>query len=210
MNRTLDYQGRTFFQQEGQPYYRSWNADLGRPDYLHRVIWQDNNGPIPEGFDVHHIDENPENNEPTNLEALSRQDHRMLHWESLNGAQKAAIRTNLVENARPAASAWHRSDKGRDWHSEKARKELPNRVHRLDCGFCGCPITRVGVVQKGRFCSNACRAADRRASGVDNEVRACAYCSAAFTVNRYAKTETCSRACANRRRKSVDRCVIGG
>lgn len=205
MNKTFDYKGRVFYQQVGQPYYRAWNYVLGRPDYLHRVIWQDVNGPIPVGFDVHHLDENPENNEPYNLEAFSREDHKILHWEGLTPEQKAEVRRNLTENAVPAAKLWHRSQEGRTWHSEKARRELPDRVHRLQCEFCGCPVTRVGVVQKGRFCSNACRAAERRATGVDDEQRACAYCSDPFTVNRYSKTITCSRACANRQRAAKKR-----
>lgn len=222
MNKTVEYQGRVFYQQDGQPYYRAWNSDLGRPDYLHRIIWEDHNGPIPAGFDVHHVDEDPENNAPYNLEALSREGHKLLHWESLTDEQKAAVRRNLTENAAPAAAKWHRSPEGRNWHREKATRELPNRVHLLDCEGCGRSVTRVGVVQKGRFCSNACKAAYRRSEGLDNEQRACAYCSAPFSVNRYAKTVTCSRACANRKRtaekvaksacclKNVDRQAIGG
>lgn len=200
MNKTVEYQGRIFYQQEGQPYYRAWNSDLGRPDYLHRVIWEDHNGQIPTGFDVHHVDEDPENNEPSNLEALSRKDHRLLHWENLTDEQKAAVRLNLVENARPAASTWHQSVEGRTWHSEKAKVEIPKRVHRLTCECCGCPVTRVGTIQRGKFCSAACKSADRRSRGVDDEQRACAYCSTPFSVNRYAKTITCSRACSNRKR----------
>ena len=208
MSKSIEYRGRVFYQQAGQPYYRAWNSELMRPDYLHREIWQDNNGPIPQGFDVHHLDEDPENNEPYNLEALSREDHKALHWESLTDEQKAEVRQNLEVNARPAAAAWHRSKEGRAWHSDKARTELAERVHRLTCEHCGEPVTRVGVVQRGRFCSNACRSADRRASAVDDIEKACVFCGRTFRVNRYRRTETCDRTCRNKlmwqRRKSVD------
>ncbi len=204
MNKTHTYKGRTFYQGEGQPYYRAWNSELGRPDYLHRVIWADENGPIPQGFDVHHLDEDPENNEPYNLEALSRQDHKLLHWENLSGDQQATIRENLLHRAGPAAATWHRSPEGRKWHSEKATRELATRVHLLTCESCGGDVRRQGVIRKGRFCSNACKSAHRRASGVDAQGRECAYCGAAFSANRYSKTRTCGRACANRMRATLD------
>lgn len=200
MNRTFNHNGRIFYQQEGQPYYRSWNSETGRPDYLHRVIWTELNGPIPPGFDVHHLDEDPENNEPYNLEKLTREDHRVLHWESLSTQEQQDIRDSFISRVSKPAAEGHRSEEGRTWHREKAKREIPNRTHNLDCHYCGCPVTRVGTIQAGKFCTPACKAAHRRASGVDNETRTCAYCSAAFVIDRYKKTRTCSRACANRKR----------
>lgn len=197
MNKTFEHNGRIFFQQAGQPYYRSWNTDKARPDYLHRVIWEEAHGPVPEGFDVHHIDENPENNDLSNLEALSRKDHRLLHWESLSAEDKARIRSNLLENAVPAATNWHKSEEGRKWHSEKATKEIGQRAYTLACDFCHKIFERVGAIQKGRFCSPACKAAERRRSGVDDEERVCQACGKNFLVNRYRKSVACSRSCKN-------------
>lgn len=198
MNKSVEYRGRVFSQQAGQPYYRAWNLEKGRPDYLHRVVWEDVNGPIPEGFDVHHLDEDPENNEAYNLEALSRQDHRILHWESLKEDEKESVRANLIENAVPAAAQWHRSVEGRKWHSDKAKLEIPNRVHELACEQCGREVQRVGVIQKGRFCSNACKSAHRRASGADDVEQKCPVCGGAFKINKYRKAETCGRTCRNK------------
>lgn len=46
---------------------------------LHRLIWEAFNGEIPTGFDVHHIDEDPNNNRLDNLKVLSRDEHNKLH-----------------------------------------------------------------------------------------------------------------------------------
>jgi hypothetical protein len=42
---------------------------------LHRYVWEQNNGSIPSGFDIHHIDNNKQNNDIKNLECLSKSEH---------------------------------------------------------------------------------------------------------------------------------------
>ncbi|MDR2874289.1 MAG: HNH endonuclease [Methanobrevibacter sp.] len=38
---------------------------------LHRLIWEEVNGPIPKGYFIHHKDENRMNNDIENLEIMS-------------------------------------------------------------------------------------------------------------------------------------------
>lgn len=47
--------------------------------YQHRVVWELENGPIPDGMHVHHIDENPANNAIDNLRLVSKAEHRRIH-----------------------------------------------------------------------------------------------------------------------------------
>ena len=47
--------------------------------YLHRAVWSEVYGPIPDNFVVHHKDENTSNNSVENLEVLSRKEHTRLH-----------------------------------------------------------------------------------------------------------------------------------
>jgi hypothetical protein len=47
--------------------------------FLHRLIWEDVNGPILDGHVIHHIDENPLNNDISNLKMMSISEHRTLH-----------------------------------------------------------------------------------------------------------------------------------
>jgi hypothetical protein len=47
--------------------------------YEHRIVWESEHGPIPDGFHVHHVNENPADNRLENLRLVSMADHRRLH-----------------------------------------------------------------------------------------------------------------------------------
>ena len=50
---------------------------------VHRAVWEAFNGPIPEGYDIDHIDGNPKNNRLDNLEAVTHQENikrRKMDW----------------------------------------------------------------------------------------------------------------------------------
>ena len=51
---------------------------------LHRLIYEATFGPIPEGFHVHHLDNNKENNDPNNMILLSKSNHHKLHFNMIN------------------------------------------------------------------------------------------------------------------------------
>jgi hypothetical protein len=46
---------------------------------LHRLIWEDINSPIPEGYHIHHIDGNKINNDLSNLKLIEISEHLSLH-----------------------------------------------------------------------------------------------------------------------------------
>ena len=58
-------------------------TDGGRT-LLHRDMWEFYNGAIPDGWDVHHKDENKLNNAPENFECLLKADHARLHPHGQN------------------------------------------------------------------------------------------------------------------------------
>lgn len=62
-------------------YIKAWYE--GRSNWQHRVVWEKKYGKIPRGFHLHHKDGNKENNDISNLECLSRQEHRALHTVEL-------------------------------------------------------------------------------------------------------------------------------
>jgi len=57
----------------------------------YRAVYEAHHGPIPKGYQIHHIDGNPYNNLPSNLTALSPEEHSKIHnaefikWASIGG-----------------------------------------------------------------------------------------------------------------------------
>lgn len=166
-----------------------WQAK-GREPTLHRAIWRHYHGPIPEGCHIHHRDGDPLNNDIANLVCLSPAEHIGEHWTP----ERSEVARRHMDDIRHLSAAWHRSAEGRAWHAEHGRESWVDRQPgRRACDHCA---AEYDYFTFSRFCSNRCKAAARRASGVDDEVRVCEACSAEFTVNRYSRQRACSRACA--------------
>lgn len=165
---------------------------------LHVYVWEYFNGSIPNGYHIHHKDFNKNNNELENLELLSASEHSKLHsnsWSKERYERQAKI---LKEKAIPKATEWHKSEDGREWHKEHY-EQMKDKWYKKDdfvCLNCGKIFTAV-VSGQNKFCSNKCKSAYRRKSGVDNEKRKCEVCGAEFTTNKYSKAKTCSRSCRN-------------
>lgn len=168
---------------------------------MHRYVWEYYNGEIPEGYHIHHKDKDKSNNDISNLELIPFSAHAKLHSVETAKRKHNEMVVNLRENALPKAVEWHGSDEGKQWHKEHFER-MKDKLHpeeMMTCEMCGKEY--IGKVSaENRFCSNKCKSAWRRQSGIDNEKRICAFCGAEFFVNKYFKTETCSRACANKKR----------
>lgn len=168
---------------------------------MHRYVWEFYYGEIPEGYQIHHKDRDKSNNDISNLEIIPFSEHAKLHNKERAETRHEEIVANLKENAQPKAAEWHRSEDGRQWHKEHFER-VKGKVHpeeKMVCEMCGNEYIGIRSAEN-RFCSNKCRAAWRRKSGVDDEVRICSCCGKEYTVNKYSKSRTCSRACANRQR----------
>lgn len=170
---------------------------------LHRYVYERVNGKIPAGYQIHHIDHDKGNNEPENLELLTAKQHRQRHSEEMTDEQRQRRRDNMLYKAIPAAASWHRSDKAKEWHKSQYErtKQLLHISGIMICKQCG-KAYEGKINGRNAFCSNACRSAWRRASGIDNEDRKCRVCGAIFSANKYAKTVCCSKSCAMRLRHS--------
>ena len=164
---------------------------------LHRVVWEAEVGPIPAGFVVHHIDGNRSNNEIENLATMSPRAHSSLHWHLQPGKLEKSRRA--LKKAQVAARTWHGSDEGRKWHSEHYEKHirpLLAETATVSCDQCGADFeAKKMYAGASRFCSNNCKSAWRRASGVDNVEAVCVACGASFTKNKYSKVQACSKKC---------------
>lgn len=187
-------------------YFRPGVADAQRGvEALHREVWKHEVGPIPDGFQVHHLDGDPANNDVENLAIMTQAAHLALHVSSPEWQARFRSPEHLarLEAIRPKAAAWHASEEGHDWHVRHGHESWEGREPvRAVCEWCG----RVYESRlPKRFCSNNCKSAARRASGVDDVTRTCAWCGGEFAVNKYSKAVTCSPSCRAKRRAVTSR-----
>lgn len=174
----------------------SKKTDLNKRERLHCYVWRFFHGSIPEGYHIHHKDEDKDNNELQNLICIPESEHIRLHSRENAAKNKNSIKQNLKENALPSAIAWHKSEAGKLWHSAHQRQTIENlEPKKYICKYCGKVFYKLPLGGT-KFCSNNCKAAYRRKTGADNEKRICAVCGREFYVNKYAETKTCSKKCA--------------
>ena len=96
---------------------------------LHREIWKDKNGKIPEGFQVHHKDDNTLNNDISNLILVYEKDHSSYHSKK-KFKEHPEIYLAGLKKAQEKAKAWHKSKEGRTWHAKHSRELYKNRKEK--------------------------------------------------------------------------------
>lgn len=175
---------------------------------LHRYIYEKYNGPIPKGYDIHHIDHNKDNNEIENLQLLSSTKHKSIHAKEVSEETRQKYRDNMNNVVRPKAIEWHKSAEGRAWHREQWKVSLGKVKHeqkprKLKCLNCGkeYETTTFGDT---KFCSNNCKCAYRRKLGIDDEIRKCNKCSKEYTVNKYSFRKYCYECVPLKKRKNTN------
>lgn len=183
----IEYAGLRFCRDEKTGYYL--NSTIRKR--LHRYVWEQERGPIPAGCHVHHINGDKSDNSIENLQLLTGQAHHVLH--GADPALKDKMRENM-KRAEKAAKNWHSSEEGLRWHSEHMKGFKQPRTEKI-CEWCG--KTYSGT-KNARFCSNACRAANRRAQGADLVPSTCELCGRPFMMNKYKPARYCSRECVHK------------
>lgn len=170
----------------------------GKRERLHRYVYRMYVGDIPSGYHVHHKDENKKNNEPNNLECLNQHIHESYHRTKYAQKHRAEVLNHLAMVAMPKSKKWHASPEGINWHRKQGKEIYRRTAQHIErkCDFCGkdYAVTMLSKNQS-RFCSNKCKAAYRRKSGVDNEARYCRECGKLFIANKYSKVQYCSAVC---------------
>lgn len=208
------FNGEMFTRDEKTGYYLcSRENECGIRKRMHVYVWEFYNGTVPDGYEVHHIDGNKSNNDISNLKCVKAEEHRRYHAENMTDERKDELREHQ-KKAILKAPEWHKSKRGREWHSQHSKNLWRNKKpKKYICDFCGKEFESINSYSEksNKFCSNNCKSAYRRGSGVDNEIRKCEYCGKEFTVNKYAKKRFCStecsfkavprRSCGNRNKK---------
>lgn len=159
----IEYRGVTYRRYPHHPKFWQRNYYRGKRDgkwgYLHRHVYEDNFGPIPEGHQVHHRDGDPLNNAPTNLIALTRKRHMAAHWTP---EKREAQRQRFITQAHPAAREWHLSERGRAVHRRIGKQSWEGReTVDATCTYCGGGF-KTFFPTRAMFCSGRCKAAALR------------------------------------------------
>jgi hypothetical protein len=176
-------------------FYLSSSPINGKRIRLHRYVWMKHNGPIPNGFEVHHKDKNRLNNAIDNLDLIPGKVHQKVHGELLSDLERTRIRDNMINLVIPKAKAWHKSEEGRSWHREHAKKVATKMQPReYICLQCKTEFQKKPF-GTNKFCSNKCRAAWRRDQHIDDIEKVCVICGGNYFANKYQNTKTCSLVC---------------
>ena len=163
---------------------------------LHRYVWELHYGEIPEGYHIHHIDFDKSNNDISNLQLMSKEEHMQLHGELNKGVCSDNMRQNL-NNIRHLTKEWHSSDEGHNWHKEHYKTSLGKKEYvEIKCDCCGETFMSRG--SRPRFCSNKCKSKYRRIHKLDYITETCVICGKEFSKSKYSKGVTCTRSCANK------------
>lgn len=202
---TVIFNGVKYRRYAKSPYFTPGIADTRNgAQALHRDIWRAANSEIPDGYDIHHRDGNPMNNDLANLQLMTVADHQALHTAErhASGFYRTPERLARLDAIRSLSKPWHSSEAGRELHARNGKKVIEALATRQAiCTRCG-KTFEFKSLQIPSYCSGACKAAHRRSSGLDDEVRTCGYCDKEFRINRYSKTRQCSKLCGQKLRRA--------
>lgn len=194
MEKYIIYKGLKFTRDETTGYYLNSTNRIR----LHRYVWKAENGEIPEGYEIHHIDHDKSNNDIKNLKLIKLREHKSYHAK-IQGIKN--VKSGHLDKIRDLTKEWHSSKEGREWHKKHYENMKSKMLEPKEfiCEQCGKKY-KTSDNGSNRFCSNKCKSAWRRQSGIDDEERECIICGSKFGINKYKKAKTCSRKCATQYR----------
>lgn len=181
------FNGETYVRNPKSRYYfkhTTHNADRQGTIQLHRAVWEYYNGKIPEGWQVHHVDGDIDNNEISNLRCMPAREHLSQHAEkNSQNPEYVKRRLDSIKKAAESAKRWHSTQEGKEWHRKHAAESIgkvrENRQKKT-CGFCG---SEFEGLPWSRYCSQSCQEkARRRRIGLRFEPheKSCAFCGKSF------------------------------
>lgn len=194
----LEHNGVTYRLQSSGKYYQA-NSTIEPERLLHRRIWSDAHGEIPDGHSIHHKDHDWTNNDLDNLECIESREHMRQHM--IERMQDDEYRAKTKENlliAQEAAKKWHASPEGIEWHKQHAKEQWENKEQvELECKRCSSKF--LSWMSDAMYCSRSCQQKGCYARQKTDK-RICAWCNTEYLANKYRKSQCCSKLCANRKR----------
>lgn len=167
------------------------------PHGMHRYVWEFYNGPIPEGYEIHHKDGNKANNDISNLACLEQHEHKRLHGRLLTEEAREWKRNHMRTKVIPKAAEWHGSPEGLEWHKKQVETRKDNRRETVCvCQQCGKEFIAYNSHRTPtKFCSGACKQKHLRQTAPKNIRKTCVICGKEFMVDKFHGGVTCSKSC---------------
>jgi hypothetical protein len=184
------FRGVVYKKYSTDKYFRSGKSKWAR---LHTEVWSYVHGRRPpKGYHVHHVDENKDNNLPSNLELKKAGVHLSEHMRK-NFQENPAPFYKRMKKAIIAASKWSKTPDGYKFRLAQVAKNFAEHnqtAHKKE------------AYKASRFCGNNCKSQWRRLAGLDNVESICAGCGEVFMTSKYMKRKYCSRKCVHSRKLS--------
>lgn len=195
----LEYKGRKYYLQSTGRYYARAKRHNETEALLHRVIWQENFGDIPDGFHIHHIDGDWTNNEPDNLECISPSEHYDKHRSMYEARNNSIENIEHLKKIREKAIEWSRSETGRKRLQEIGRQNYKNKpIVEKKCVVCGA-VFKTKQPEQHKYCSKKCKSRKHEETR-KKEVSKCLECKKEFKTRAGGKAKYCSYSCASKSR----------
>lgn len=198
------YNGHKFTRDDRTGYFLSTTRIEGKRKRLHVYVYECERGlTVPDGWQIHHVDGNKNNNEIENLACIPKHNH-LSHHGKQNAIEHPDIIEASLERARDSAKRWHKSAEGHTWHKEHYEKckDALHQEREYVCEYCGKKFT---ATKFSRYCCNYHKSAYRIQAGFDNVKRQCPVCGKMFMKNKYSKTQTCSPKCGSLLRRQKEK-----
>ena len=192
--------GRKFYQDKKTGYWISTDSPRIR---AHQWIWIKSHSIIPNGYHIHHINEDKSDNRIENLELIHKSRHISHHMKDPERIRKASENCDRI---RHLTKAWHASEEGREWHRKHAKKcNFGNGPSiKYHCQSCSKEYeSKLKAIGRSRFCSNKCKSKWRRDHKLDYIEKVCPVCSKSYQTSIYSKSKTCGRECGRISRKNT-------
>lgn len=188
---------------EGITYRR--NKKTGHYDSylaLHRFIWIYFNGEIPSGFDIHHKNENPGDNEIHNLKMLTKSEHCKIHNDI---AHNQALNNYITRQCPVCGKSFTFPKYATRKYCSTACSDKAHTINKLDiriCPVCGKSF-HVRKSLKQIYCSRTCAYKTKnKRKRLKYIVLKCPICGKEFESKMCSHQKYCSRKCFYEARKN--------
>jgi endogenous inhibitor of DNA gyrase (YacG/DUF329 family) len=179
----------------GRVYCRNKGGHYIKGNSIHQAVYHYYCGEIPAGYVVHHKDGNKANNDVSNLQMLSRDEHSKIHYPEGTPVVNCPQR-NLI--CPVCGKTFETVSPVKVFCSHKCMMINYEQNHKTIkiCEFCGKEFAAHYPHLNARFCSNECAQQARRKI----VKRTCPICGKEFVTRSSSDggnpSETCSKQCA--------------